>query len=261
MNLKSLIKGVVLAAVAVVVCVPTQSVAALEPATGQTPQKKPNHSRTRPAKKKSDKTKANEKANQSNKANAGEKSRKAVNTKKAGKANGNKKAANAVNVSDSYRAFKVNIPYAAAVVQNLAFEWQTGRAMTVDIPVMWSFSDLTNRHGIRTIAIQPEARWWPGANPGNGHFLGAHLSAACFNVRWNDTRYQTAAMPLLGAGVSYGYRLNFTPNWGMELNIGAGYAYMKYDRFYNIDNGAKIDRRSRHYFGITRLGISIAYRF
>lgn len=163
--------------------------------------------------------------------------------------------------SGRYRAFKVNIPYAAAVIQNLSFEWQTAKKMTVDIPLMWSFSDLTDRHGLRTVALQPEARWWPGANPGNGHFLGAHVNVAWFNARWNDTRYQADTMPLLGAGISYGYRVNFTPHWGMELNLGAGYAYMEYDRFYNIDNGAKIDRKSRHYFGVTRLGISLAYRF
>ncbi len=240
---------------------------------------KVRYSRTRPPKKgKSNAAPAKTKANAEPNAKSAE-SKAAAKPKAAGKKNANaprkqgaakkgaaKKGAKAgesrvAAPSANYRAFKVNVPYAAAVIQNLAFEWQTGRKMTVDIPVMWSFSDLTDRHGLRTIAIQPEARWWPGANPGYGHFLGAHLNLAWFNARWNDYRYQADSMPLMGAGISYGYRLNFTPNWGMEFNIGAGYAYMEYDRFYNIENGAKIDRRSYHYFGITRVGLSLVYRF
>lgn len=218
---------------------------------------KVRHSRTRPPKKgKNQADTAKAKSNAAGKKNAGKPGKRGA-AKKGAKSGESRVAAPSAN----YRAFKVNVPYAAAVIQNLAFEWQTGRKMTVDIPVMWSFSDLTDRHGLRTIAIQPEARWWPGANPGYGHFLGAHLNLAWFNARWNDYRYQADSMPLMGAGISYGYRLNFTPNWGMEFNIGAGYAYMEYDRFYNIENGAKIDRRSYHYFGITRVGLSLVYRF
>lgn len=209
----------------------------------------PQHSRTRPSKAKKqtkDERKASETTNKKDNKKPGTKS---------------KKNAKAESISGNYRALKVNIPYAAAVIQNLAFEWQTGPKMTVDIPLMWSFSDLTWRHGLRTVAIQPEARWWPGANPGSGHFLGAHASVAWFNLKWNDSRYQADSLPLLGAGISYGYRLPFTAHWGAEFNIGAGYAYMEYDTFYNIDNGAKINRRSRHYFGITRIGLSLVYRF
>lgn len=219
----------------------------------------PQVSRTRQPKKKSATTKTDPKK-------AAEKT-----AKKAQNTQGSKKTSKPVTkpadkapketAPGRYRAFKVNVPYAAAVIQNLAFEWQTGKKMTVDIPVMWSFSDLTDRHGVRTIALQPEARWWPGANLGSGHFLGAHLNLAWFNVRWNDIRYQASSMPLLGAGISYGYHLNFTRNWAMEFNIGAGYAYMEYDRFYNIDNGAKINRESRHYFGLTRVGLSLVYSF
>ena len=36
---------------------------------------------------------------------------------------------------------------------------------------------------------------------------------------------------------------------------------MKYDTYYNIDNGARIDTRTKNYWGITRVGISVVYRF
>ncbi len=261
MHLKSLLRNVILVSGALALGTPSVIASASEAGGNHVSAEiKPQHSRTRPAKKK--KTAEAAKPATGNKQNSEKGEKRKQNTGKNSAAK-NKKAAKTATEAPSgrYRAFKINVPYAALAVQNLSFEWQTGRAMTVDIPVMWSFSDLTDRHGIRTIALQPEARWWPGANPGNGHFLGAHLSADWFNVRWNDNRYQADALPLLGAGISYGYHVNFTPNWGAEFNIGAGYAYMKYDRFYNIDNGAKIDNGSHHYFGITRVGISLVYRF
>ena len=48
---------------------------------------------------------------------------------------------------------------------------------------------------------------------------------------------------------------------GKEFTLGAGYANMKYDTYYNIDNGAQIETRSRNYWGITRLGLSLSYHF
>lgn len=251
MPLKSLLRNMLLAAAVLAMTAPGIDATAAGPVTQQVPDgNRPQHSRTRPSKGKSPAQTPSQNSTGTPKADKNKPKNKPKKTK-----------ADNQSVSYDFRAFKVNVAYAAFAIQNLAFEWQVAPSMTVDIPLMWSISDLTDRHGIRTIAIQPEARWWPGANPGSGHFLGAGISAAWFNVRWRDTRYQADSLPLLGAGISYGYRLNFTPSWGAEFNLGAGYAYMEYDRFYNIDNGAKIDRRSRHYFGITRLGISLVYRF
>ena len=78
---------------------------------------------------------------------------------------------------------------------------------------------------------------------------------------WNRDRYQDADRPLLGAGVSYGYLLPLGGHWAGEFTLGAGYANMKYDTYYNIDNGARIDTRTKNYWGITRMGFSIVYRF
>lgn len=36
---------------------------------------------------------------------------------------------------------------------------------------------------------------------------------------------------------------------------------MKYNTYYNIENGAKLDTRKRNYWGITRAGASLVYRF
>lgn len=162
--------------------------------------------------------------------------------------------------AEHYIALKSNIPFQALSIHNLAVEVQVHEKITVDFPVMWSISDIEREHAVRGIAFQPEGRWWL-KEAGTGHFFGLHAHAAWFNLKWEDNRYQTGKRPLLGAGISYGYKLPLSAHWGAEFNIGAGYANMKYDTFYNIENGAQLDTRIRHYWGITRAGISLVYRF
>lgn len=161
---------------------------------------------------------------------------------------------------ERYIALKSNVPFQALSIHNLAVEVQVHKQVTVDFPVMWSISDIEREHAVRGIAFQPEGRWWL-KKAGVGHFFGVHAHAAWFNLKWEDNRYQTGKRPLLGAGISYGYKLPLSAHWGAEFNIGAGYANMKYDTFYNIENGAQLDTRVRHYWGITRAGISLVYRF
>lgn len=163
-------------------------------------------------------------------------------------------------VSGRYMALKTNIAYDAIAVPNLAFEIQCSKHISVELPVMLSGWDISSEHAVRTFAIQPEGRWWL-KKAGTGHFFGVHAHMALFNVKWDENRYQNTGRPLLGAGVSYGYKLPFSRHWGAEFTLGAGYANMKYDTYYNIDNGAKIETKSRNYWGITRVGLSLSYHF
>lgn len=162
--------------------------------------------------------------------------------------------------SNRFMALKTNIAYDAIAVPNLAFEIQCSKHISVELPVMFSGWDVSSEHAVRTFAIQPEGRWWLKA-AGAGHFFGVHAHMALFNVKWEENRYQSTDRPLLGAGVSYGYKLPFSRHWGAEFTLGAGYANMKYDTYYNIDNGAKIETKNRNYWGITRVGLSLSYQF
>lgn len=162
--------------------------------------------------------------------------------------------------SKRYIALKTNVPFLAVAVQNLALEMQFSKNISVDLPIIWSISDVKREHAVRTFAVQPEARWWM-KSVGQGHFFGIHAHAAWFNLKWEQDRYQTEKRPLLGAGISYGYQHSFSEHWGAEFNIGFGYANMKYNTYYNIENGAQIDTRLRNYWGITRIGLSLVYRF
>ena len=142
-------------------------------------------------------------------------------------------------LSGRYMALKTNVAYDAIGVLNLDYEVQVHSRMTVDIPVMWSLWDAKPDKALRIAAIQPELRWWMGEETGKGHFFGLHAHVAWYNLKWDDRRYQDTGRPLAGLG----------------------YANMKYDTYYNIDNGAQIDTRVRHYWGPTKVGVSLVYRF
>lgn len=159
-----------------------------------------------------------------------------------------------------YLAVKTNLAAWAGTIMNVAADVQVGRHWSVELPVLWCPWYVSDQHAIKTFTVQPEARYWL-AKPGRGHFFGLHAHVGWFNVKWNRDRYQDTDRPLLGAGISYGYLLPFNEHWAGEFTLGAGYANMRYDTFYNMDNGARIDTRTKNYWGITRVGISVVYRF
>lgn len=170
------------------------------------------------------------------------------------------KSVSAPQTSSRYVAVKTNLAAWAGTIMNLAADVQVARHWSVELPVLWCPWYVSDKHAVKTFTIQPEARYWL-SKPGKGHFFGVHAHVGWFNVKWNRDRYQDTDRPLLGAGISYGYLLPFNAHWAGEFTLGAGYANMRYDTYYNIDNGARIDTRTKNYWGITRVGLSVVYRF
>lgn len=159
-------------------------------------------------------------------------------------------------------AAKTNALFLAATVANLGIEigWDK---WSVDLPVYYSPYNVKSTRKLRLLAIQPEVRRWLG-HAGEGHFFGLHGHVAGFNVAINDNgRYQDPNRPLWGVGLGYGYALSFGKwkHWGLEFNIGIGYAHYDYDVYYNRHNGLKFDSGSGSYWGITRAGITLTYKW
>jgi len=163
-------------------------------------------------------------------------------------------------------AIKNNIIYDAALVANLGVEIGFGKHFSVDIPVTFSPYTISSNYRMRTLSVQPDLRYYLKEG-WRGHFFGIHGSFAYYNVVTpfnTKTRYQDrdGKHPLYGGGISYGYSLPLGKDsrWGVEFTIGAGYAYLDYDCFYNVDNGAWFTKNTKHYFGIDKAGITIYYR-
>ena len=149
------------------------------------------------------------------------------------------------------------LPWLMAV-PDLGAEFVTAKHWSLLFDVwfsQWSFSD---KYSLKTVAILPEVRWWVKTAQ-KGSFLNFHGDVAWFNARFRDYRYQDYSRPLFGAGIGYGYRLNVNQRWAFEFEVGAGYANIKYNRYYNVPNGAWKDTREYTYWGVDRVSIAVVY--
>ena len=159
-------------------------------------------------------------------------------------------------------AVKTNAALWGATVANIGAEFGFGRHCSVDLPVILSPYAVKKDYRLQVYGLQPEFRYWL-KEPMTGHFFGLHAHLAWFDVALDDKdRYQDAGgnSPLWGIGLSYGYALPFSRRWGAEFTVGAGYARIHYDTFYNIPNGARFSTGTKNYWGITRLGITLVYK-
>ncbi|MCH5227667.1 MAG: DUF3575 domain-containing protein [Muribaculaceae bacterium] len=153
---------------------------------------------------------------------------------------------------------KSNILPWLLTIPNIGAEVSFGEKWSAEMQVWFCPWKISDKFSVKTVAILPEARWWWKTNR-KGSFINLHLSAAWYNVRAGDCRYQDRSRPLLGAGIGYGYRLELNRHWGLEFEIGAGFANTKYERYYNVPNGALKDTRVSTYWGIDRASIAVSY--
>lgn len=156
-------------------------------------------------------------------------------------------------------ALKTNALLWLATIMNLEGEIFINPRFSASLGISWCPWFMNDKFAIRNLSILPEIRWW-FRDAHKGHFAGVHLSAAWFNFKLGDYRYQDVKRPLIGGGITYGYYFDIASQWGVELSLGAGYVSMRYHRYHNIGNGAKIDTRLTSWLGIDRLSITFSYR-
>lgn len=160
-------------------------------------------------------------------------------------------------------AIKTNLLFDAVLVANLDVEISPWTHWSLDIPVWYSPYNISSTRNIRLLAVQPEIRWW-SKEAMNGHFVGLHTHVAGFNIALNDyARYQDPNHALWGLGVSYGYAMTLgkSAHWGLEFTLGTGFAQYHYDAYRNASNGPKFRSGSDCYWGITRAGVTLSYRW
>lgn len=163
-------------------------------------------------------------------------------------------------------AIKTNLAYWATTTPNLQLELALTDRTTLELGGginVFSFSD---NKTLKYWLIEPEYRWWL-CETFNGHFIGLHALGGQFNVGgWDipigrldvfkDSRYEGY---LYGGGLSYGYQWILSNRLNFELNVGAGYARIHYDKYPCKDCGTKSDEGNYNYWGVTRLGLSLVY--
>lgn len=166
---------------------------------------------------------------------------------------------------------RTNLLYWAAATPNVALEWKLAPRYTFSASVAYNafnFPDRTNADGLDANpklhhwVVVPEAKYWFCRAFERG-YLGLHAIYGQYNaggLRFPQflDRYRYDGWGA-GAGLSYGYQWAFGRRWGLEASIGAGYIFLKYDKFRCGACGDKLGRDSLHYFGPTKAAVSIVY--
>lgn len=148
---------------------------------------------------------------------------------------------------------------------NLSAEVDMTRNLSFHLPVYYSaLNYFTSTIKFRALGFQPELRW--NFTRPAGLFVGAHFGLAYFNLATDGNwRIQThnGNEPLIGGGVSLGYRLPLSKDkrWNLDFVLGAGAYRFHYDKFYNEPNGALAGSVSKTYWGLDNAGLNFSYSF
>ena len=169
-------------------------------------------------------------------------------------------------------AVKTNLIYDATATVNAGLEVGLAPKWTLDLSGnlnTWSKNEYTKwKHWM----LQPEARYW-FCDRFSRHFIGAHLLTGAFNFGninnnisflgtdfsvLSDYRYQGYAY---GGGLAYGFAFVLSKHLNLELEVGAGYVYLDYEKFECADCGRKVGEGNHHYVGPTKAAINLVYLF
>ena len=170
-------------------------------------------------------------------------------------------------------AIKTNVLYDLTATINAGVEIGLAPRWTLDISGNFNAWDMKEDKKWKHYLVQPEARYW-FCDRFMGHFLGIHAHGGQVNFggikngidflgsnfsNLSDRRYQGW---FAGAGVAYGYAFVLGRHWNLELELGVGYAYTKYDVFECSGCGRKVESGlSHHYVGPTKLALNLVYLF
>lgn len=164
---------------------------------------------------------------------------------------------------------KTNILGWSIAIANAAVEIDLAKHWSFNLPIYYSAWDyIKSTIKFRTLAIQPEFRYWP-SEENDGFFTGAHFGLAYYNFAFDGAyRYQdhNRETPAIGGGISVGYRIPVSKNhrWKMEFSIGGGVYPLHYDKFHNTTrtkDGLMIESIKKTYWGIDQAAVSLSYTF
>ena len=177
-----------------------------------------------------------------------------------------------VGVKGQSVALKTNLLYDATLTVNAGLE--------VGLAPRWSF-DLSgnyngwavNGHKWKHWLAQPELRYW-FCDRFAGHFIGLHALGGEYNFGNFDTSLSFLGTDYsvfadnrhqgwyAGAGIAYGYSFILSRHWNLELELGVGYVYTRYDVFECEGCGRKVEEdKPHHYVGPTKAAVNLVYNF
>lgn len=186
-------------------------------------------------------------------------------------------------------ALKTNLVGWATTNINLGAEFALDNKNTLQAFALvnpWEFGE--DKH-FRFWIVEPEYRYW-FCSKFNGWFIGAHLLGGQYNAKnlnfplkmfivgssvydsdgtsmtgdgWPDLTGVNSGRHAegwyIGGGVTGGYQWILSRHWNLEASLGIGYAYSPMTFCGRCDR--TVDKRRLHYFGPTKLAVSLMYVF
>ncbi|MBQ0141354.1 MAG: DUF3575 domain-containing protein [Prevotellaceae bacterium] len=157
---------------------------------------------------------------------------------------------------------KNNLIYDLGLVANLGAEFSIGNHYSIDIPVTFSPYNITKTIRCRSLIVQPALRYWFKENL-IGMFVSLYGHYGYYDVALDGkTRWQNSWNdPMYGGGAGFGFAKRFGRDnrYGIEVEVGLGYAYLPSNFYYNIPNGAWYDFSAKHYWGPTKVNVGFSY--
>ena len=174
-------------------------------------------------------------------------------------------------------AVKTNALYLGTATPNLGLEVALSDRWTLEVEGgynPWTFDSEDNMK-IKHWLVSPEFRYW-FCESFQGHFVGLNGNYTQFNIgavpvpvsslffdiaRSTETDLENSRIQgwAAGAGVTYGYAFPIARRWNMELTLGYGLWYTRYDQFESRKCGLFQQTVEKVAVGPTALGVSFVF--
>ncbi len=170
------------------------------------------------------------------------------------------------------QSVKVNVPLLLTGSPNGSVEFTMTRQLTFSGEVAWMPYLFKKKEEVfRALQTCGEIRYY--TNPRNfytndswdGFFIGPYGMYGNFNIglfRNGDKKSYRRKGWGVSAGISTGYKFAFNPRWGLELNIGIGYAHIQYSKYYLGGEYADFPlerKKTKVWIGPTKFGVNLTY--
>lgn len=151
--------------------------------------------------------------------------------------------------------------YWLTATPNLGVEVSVHPKMTLAASLQYNPFTYKNNRKMKHLLGQFEYRYWL-SETFKGHYFGAHTINGMYNfgnLPFGSLKNYRYEGNLFGGGFTYGYQWILNSRLNIGADIGFGYFYMDYQKFYCPTCGEKIERYHTNYLGPTKVGISLIY--
>ena len=171
-----------------------------------------------------------------------------------------------------YMAVKTDMLRDALLTPNIGVEFYLGKMWSIgaDWHYAWWRNDSRHRYWRNYGGDLYMRRWWGSKaedKPLTGHHIGAYCQVFTYDIEWGGRGYMGGKpggnifdRANYAFGLEYGYSLPIARHFNIDFTLGVGYWGGKHLEYVPQDGCYVWEKtKQRHYFGPTRLEISLVW--